>query len=348
MEMTTDKRSMVISKFDQIRNYMGNQSPFIRVLTSLYLFDFLDRLKEMDFPDNWISMLDMELKELEKLSFFFFKKLLNDKNWESLNWINDGENNVELKTGEVYFKLCRDFDEKEYYDKTFSLLSNRLSKNDIDLSLVGKALDAGCGSGRYTIALKKLGCKQVYGVDISQNSIEFALSKNPFQNNGVEFRQGSVLDLPFEDNSFDFVFSNGVLHHTLSTEQGLKEIRRVLKPGGYCWLYLYGGKNSFFWDLVDLCRDLLKGIPQSYLQMVMKLLGYPVGRIFHRADFFYVPLHRRYFSHEVENMVEEAGFSSARRLKRGDEIDWDEIIYKNPNIDTYIYGEGEMRYFLQG
>ena len=46
-------------------------------------------------------------------------------------------------------------------------------------------------------------------------------------------------------------------------------------------------------------------------------------------------------------MLREAGFEKFRRLNRGVSQDWDEIINSNPQIDPYIYGEGEMRYFIE-
>jgi ubiquinone/menaquinone biosynthesis C-methylase UbiE len=191
-----------------------------------------------------------------------------------------------------------------------------------------------------------MGCEFVYGVDMSQHSIIYAEQMNPFDNNEISFVTSSVLDLPFKDNFFDFVFSNGVLHHTYDTQKGLNEIYRVLQNGRSCWLYLYGGKEAFFWDTVDFCRKLLADVPQSYTQMVMKVLGYAPGRIFHRCDFFYVPIQNRYFQSEVEEMISNAGFDNFRRLQRGVSYDWDEILCENPTIDSYIYGEGEMRYIL--
>ena len=125
----------------------------------------------------------------------------------------------------------------------------------------------------------------------------------------------------------------------------MEEIYRVLRKNGDCWLYLYGGKDSFFWDIVSLCRYLLKGVSQRYTIELMKSLGYSAGRIFHRNYFFYVPIHNRYYESEVIEMLNKVGFTKIRRLKRGTNFDWDEIIYNYPNIDPYIYGEGEMRFF---
>ena len=89
-------------------------------------------------------------------------------------------------------------------------------------------LDAGCGSGRYSQALQTLGSATVTGVDIGPNSIEFAERHNRHRDT-VEYATGSVLDLPFDDDSFEFGFSNGVLHHTTDTLKGLSELSRVLQ-----------------------------------------------------------------------------------------------------------------------
>ena len=207
-------------------------------------------------------------------------------------------------------------------------------------------LDAGCGGGRYTLALRSMGIKRMQGIDISPDSITLASKMNGFEENEVSFKQASVLDLPFDDESYDLVFSNGVLHHTTSTSKGLSELYRVLQPGGEGWLYLYGGKESLFWDIVDFCRKILSQVSQSYMQILMKVLGYPPGRIFHRVDFWYVPINNRYFYSEVASMLSDAGFSNHRKLLRGADIDWDEIIHNNKRIDPYIYGEGEMRFWI--
>ncbi len=319
-----------------------------RCLTAIYLFDFLDRLRKDGFPADWLDRLDLELKNLQGFAGFLAGALDTPTTLFD-TWQNNAmPDEMEARTGRVYYELWKDLSKDEYYRQARDYLESRLVRNGVMLGNPERALDDGCGSGRYTLALKALGCRHVTGVDISPDSIEFARSMSSFSTNEVEFRQASVLELPFADDSFDFVLSNGVLHHTKSTEQGLREIRRVLKPGGTCFLYLYGGKDSFFWDVVDTCRGMLAEIPQAYVQELMRVLGYPPGRVFHRTDFWYVPVNNRYFESEVEEMLCVAGFKDCRRLARGCEHDWDEIKNTHPDLDSYIYGEGEMRFWIVG
>lgn len=322
------------------------KTPYERALYAIYLFDFLDRLRLEKFPSTWYRILTSDTELLLKY-FTQIPKTFEFSRNDFSSWTkSNAESDFAVKTGEVYYRLWKNFKKDEYFKETAKILKERLDKNGIKVKGIPSMLDDGCGGGRYTLALKSLGVKKVVGFDISKNAIELAKKMSPFTKSEVTFIQGSVLKLPFKKSSFDFVFSNGVLHHTTSTEKGLDEIYRVLKPGGDCWLYLYGGKESFFWDAVDFCRELLKDVPQEYTQTLMKTLGYPPGRIFHRCDFFYVPVNRRYFESEIDKMLKKSGFSSWKRLHRGVATDWDEIIHNNPKIDPYIYGEGEMRFLV--
>lgn len=339
-------RKQVLTLLGTHTQALQARTPFARALTAVWLFDWLDKLRLEHFPADWYERLGKGLTNVQTIA-----AAMRDSFEWSLNtfdgWTDNPETSFERRTGRVYYDLWKNFGPDEYFGRAGSMLRERFDKNGVGVQDVRHALDDGCGSGRYTVALQYLGCERVTGVDISGESVDFARQMNPCPDK-VEFVQGSVLDLPFDDATFDFVFSNGVLHHTASTEKGLREIRRVLQPGGRCWLYLYGGKESLFWDIVDCCRTLLDGVAQSYTEALMKVLGYPSGRIFHRLDFFYVPVHRRYFAAEVETMLRDAGFTTFHRLLRGTGHDWDEIRHGNPHLHPYIYGEGEMRYWIEG
>lgn len=99
-------------------------------------------------------------------------------------------------------------------------------------------LDAGCGTGNYLQSLAPH-VASVVGVDASLGMLESARAK---QIPNVKVQQATLQDLPFEDASFDAVMVNFVLHHLDDThgcdngfpavQLALKEIRRVLKPGG--------------------------------------------------------------------------------------------------------------------
>jgi demethylmenaquinone methyltransferase/2-methoxy-6-polyprenyl-1,4-benzoquinol methylase/phosphoethanolamine N-methyltransferase len=96
-------------------------------------------------------------------------------------------------------------------------------------------LDVGCGTGTLAIAIKpKVGDGEVHGIDASPEMIEVAKEKAAREGLEIDFRVALIEALPFPDASFDLLTSSLMLHHLpddLKTK-GLREIRRVLKPGG--------------------------------------------------------------------------------------------------------------------
>lgn len=71
--------------------------------------------------------------------------------------------------------------------------------------------------------------------------------------------QGDAEMLPFPDNHFDIVYSNGVLHHTPDTPKTIEEVYRVLKPGGLAVIMLYARHSFLFWVNMFLLKGILLG-----------------------------------------------------------------------------------------
>ena len=113
-------------------------------------------------------------------------------------------------------------------------------------------LDAGCGVGVFTRFYARRGFK-VTALDLTDTAVQITKKSLLLNNLKAEVQQGSVEDLPFNDNSFDYVVSNGVIHHTPETTKAVHEFYRVLKPGGKASLAIYY-KNWFlynpFWLIV--------------------------------------------------------------------------------------------------
>ncbi|MCK5011902.1 MAG: class I SAM-dependent methyltransferase [Deltaproteobacteria bacterium] len=88
-------------------------------------------------------------------------------------------------------------------------------------------IDVGCGTGQLAcfLALKR---RNVVGVDFSENSIADAISiKEKFNLENVTFKIANVLDLGLPVESFDYVFCNGVLHHTRDPYLGFKNLVKI-------------------------------------------------------------------------------------------------------------------------
>jgi SAM-dependent methyltransferase len=109
--------------------------------------------------------------------------------------------------------------------------------------LAGKlVLDVGCGMGRFAEVATRWGAF-VVGIDLSL--AEEAASENLKDRDAVFF-QADVFHLPFAPESFDYIYSIGVLHHTPDCEQAFKALPGLLKPGGRIAIWLYSGYNKWY------------------------------------------------------------------------------------------------------
>lgn len=99
-----------------------------------------------------------------------------------------------------------------------------------------RVLDAGCGTGRHSYYASLFGA-EVTAVDLSA-AIDVA-RRNTESTGRVQTVQADLYHLPFAEESFDFIYSIGVLHHLPDPEGAFRNLLRYLKPGGEVQLYLY-------------------------------------------------------------------------------------------------------------
>jgi len=119
-------------------------------------------------------------------------------------------------------------------------------------------LDCGCGPGSIPIGLAQWAPDgQTVGIDLGPEQLDGAraLARDLGLKN-VTFRQGDIFDLPFEDDSFDVVFSQTVLYHIANTEKALAEIKRVLRPGGLVALRDAITASLIVWPEEPLVREI--------------------------------------------------------------------------------------------
>jgi ubiquinone/menaquinone biosynthesis C-methylase UbiE len=140
-----------------------------------------------------------------------------------------------------------------------------------------RVLEIGCGLGTDGAQFALAGANYT-GIDLTEASIELARKKFELSGLGGEFRVADAENLDFADDSFDLVYSHGVLHHTPDTARAVREIYRVLKPGGRAIVMLYHrGSYNYRVGIRVLRRAgarLLKS--ESGIKIVNRLTGEPI------------------------------------------------------------------------
>jgi len=204
-------------------------------------------------------------------------------------------------------------------------------------------LDAGCGMGRHARQIARF-ARQVVAIDFSR-AIDQAAANTADAGN-VDCVQADLLALPLAAESFDFVYSLGVLHHLDRTEQALAGLVRALKPGGRIRIYLYWKRHGWkgrLLDAVTVARRVTTRMPFPVLRGFCRILSYglfggvvlpyralsmagvravqewplfvyskyPLNVLFNdQFDRFSAPIEKRYEPEEVRALLERAGLVS--------------------------------------
>lgn len=199
-----------------------------------------------------------------------------------------------------------------------------------------KVLVAGCGYGWETLAFYNFGAN-VRGVDLYiEKAREYLNYHNlDIDSSNIEIVQQDIESLKLPLNYYDYIYCNGVLHHTESPEIGLKKLVDVLKPGGELLLGLYENGGNF-WTKVNLMRRIARflsklSIKQEIVAKILNKLSWYKGtwsnrfpseieRIVWTIENLYVPTIKTFSSRQVEDMLRKMGMTHIFR--------WDDSLAK--------------------
>jgi demethylmenaquinone methyltransferase/2-methoxy-6-polyprenyl-1,4-benzoquinol methylase len=159
-----------------------------------------------------------------------------------------------------------------------------------------RVLDAACGTGDLALADLHAGAGAVVGLDFAERMLERARRKSA----AVEWVRGDVLELPFADSSFDAATVGFGLRNVADLETGLRELRRVLRPGG---------------RLAVLEITQPRGVLRPFFSLWFDRLVPLAGRLLPGGGAYaYLPASVRRFppAEELVALFEQVGFSDVR------------------------------------
>lgn len=211
-----------------------------------------------------------------------------------------------------------------------------------------EGFDLGCGSGRWAAGVApRVG--RLHCIDPSSQALDVA-RRRLGEHQNVDFHLASADEIPLADESQDFGYSLGVLHHIPDTPRALADCVRKLKPGAPFLVYLYyklDDRPAWFrglWRATDAGRRVISGLPFGIRKAVSTFLAatiyWPVARSAHLAekaglnvagwplspyryrgfysmrtdalDRFGTRLEQRFSRHEIQAMMTQAGLDDIR------------------------------------
>jgi SAM-dependent methyltransferase/uncharacterized protein YbaR (Trm112 family) len=125
----------------------------------------------------------------------------------------------------------------EMYDEWAKQFLSYMQPHTAEFFRGKKILDAGCGNGRFAYYATKYGA-EVWALDLGP-AVEVAQRNTETVGGTVQAVQADLYNPPFALESFDFIYSIGVLHHLPHPEAAFRNLLRFLKPGGEIQIYLY-------------------------------------------------------------------------------------------------------------
>ena len=339
----TERTENLYASFDKLLQISkGVQSELLRklkpsiVISLKWRFDYL--IKTMESPFELEADVEYWIRTLETLGTL-----------GHLDWFNMDLEEISIdpwkRTAEGFDYGWTQTTEGKKFDASRPIAEDRTMQM---LEMLGgtnyvagkRILDSGCGPGRYIDVLRQYNPESITGMDQGKRLIN-VLKERFSEDNRIDIVHGTAEKLEFPDNSFDFVLSNGVIHHTSADLQTMiKDHARVLKSGGAMYIMLVG-KGGLELKIWEFLRDFLYDVPMPSL---INFFGESLSplRMQGIVDHMYGE-YQETGREEFEGWCEDI-FSSIERVPGVPGLDVTPEIYKHDPYFKARFGDGNLRY----
>jgi len=267
------------------------------------------------------------------------------------------------------------------FNKIKQFLSEKTLQLDKDYFKNKICADLGCGStGSGGLNLLNLGAKYCHLMDLNKH-ITKPIEKNLSRfKNKFEVNVGSLENLPYEKNFFDFILCQGVIHHMDDDKKGFKEIYRTLKKGGKSFILVHGNGgiiNDFTMKIIrpryksdpkfkSFINNMLKGNNKKSLKFFKENYDKKTNKLIKNLNFLFdkdllltikdrilAPKYKTYQEKNLRKLLRLIGFKNIYRIKK--EVKYNNIrkfvapLYHHYDneISRILYGDGIIQLVVQ-
>jgi SAM-dependent methyltransferase len=263
--------------------------------------------------------------------------------------LGDVSDAMEDRHHDLFQDLWINFSESEYEDR-IARYTHRLEINDLADGFFGgkDVIDFGCGHGNFLHACLRAGATSGLGIDFGEGSIAYAIAARDRLGVGsqqLDFEKASVYDCGRPDSSFDVAIQNGVFHHLDDEDSAYREVHRVLRRGGWLWIYT-DGAGGVSHDLWDASVHILKDVPHAAILEVLDFLGVETNKRYHLGDGLNA-VYRHASYEDFTARLAGYGFGNVRRLVGGYPTDFDHDVIAQDRFGAEKFGSGDIRVLVQ-
>jgi len=259
-------------------------------------------------------------------------------------------NKLEEKHEELWQEIWSRHNDKEFQEFV-ELKAMRLERNNLVEYVAGHdCVDFGCGNGSFSFALLDKGARHVTGIDFGGKSIKYAqdMAGKKGLSGRADFKVDNVMSSSLESSKYGFAVSNGVFHHLGSVEnmkKAIKEVSRVMKSGGWFWIYV-DGKNAISMDLWDTTVNILKNVDVLYIESILKIMNVQRNKMVHITDGSNATYIHSTLD-EMRSILSDCGFEGFRRLSGYTITDFDSDVVEKVPFGKEKFGTGDLRILCQ-
>jgi 2-polyprenyl-3-methyl-5-hydroxy-6-metoxy-1,4-benzoquinol methylase len=318
--------------------FVINEILFLNLSLEKLLFD------KKNLKGNPVEVISIHLDNL----LFKLNNINDFKDFDKKITVKHSEFIREKAHKEIFNSLWTRFTPAEYKKERIGRYLQRIKINKLKPIIKDKKIiDFGCGHGNFLLSCYYNGAKFCCGVDYGKDSIKYAntiIKKLKISNNRVKFKIKSVYKTGEKNEFFDFAIQNGVFHHLDNEFLAYKEVYRVLKPGGYMWLYTDGG-GGIRDAVYDMSQKMLKKIDKKFVINEIRSLGLTTNKEYHFGDGMNAE-YRHTTYNKIIKKLSLIGFKNFKQLSGGFSTDFDKP-FTNDKYFKEKFGSGDLRFICQ-